>query len=82
VQRHRNPQRHRTPYLDEENTAPVDGYATLAASIGYRFGRYLAQIEGGNLTNRRPPVTSCEFGGESFYLAPARTLWFRLSYRL
>lgn len=69
-------------YLDEENTAPVDGYVTLAASVGYRFGRYLAQVEGSNLTNQRPPVTSSEFGSESFYLLPARTLWFRLSYRL
>ncbi len=69
-------------YLDEENTAPVGGYATLAGSLGYHFGRYLVQIEGENLTNQRPPVTSSEFGSGSFYLLPARTLWFRLSYKL
>lgn len=69
-------------YLDEENTAPVGGYATLAGSLGYRFGRYLVQVEGANLTNQRPPVTSSEFGSESFYLLPARTVWLRLSYKL
>jgi len=69
-------------YLDEENTAPVSGYATLAGSVGYRFGRYLVQVEGSNLTNQRPPVTSSEFGSESFYLLPARTVWLRFSYKL
>src|SRR5271169_570902 len=49
-------------YYDEENIAPVDGYATIAATVGYRFGRYLVALEGDNLTNQRPPVTSSEFG--------------------
>jgi iron complex outermembrane recepter protein len=69
-------------YLDEENTAPVGGYATLAATVGYRFGRYAIALEGENLTNERPPVTSSEFGSESFYLLNARTFWVRLSYKL
>jgi len=69
-------------YLDEENTAPVGGYATLAATVGYRFGRYSITLEGENLTNQRPPVTSSEFGSESFYLLNARTLWVRLGYKL
>ncbi|MEO7026434.1 MAG: TonB-dependent receptor [Caulobacteraceae bacterium] len=69
-------------YLDEENTAPVGGYATVAATLGYRFGRYLVALEGENLTNQRPPVTSSEFGSESFYLLNARTFWIRLGYRL
>ena len=69
-------------YLDEENTAPVGGYATLAATVGYRFGRYSVTLEGENLTNQRPPVTSSEFGSESFYLLNARTLWVRLGYKL
>jgi iron complex outermembrane receptor protein len=67
-------------YLDEENIAPVGGYKTLDATLGYRFGHYLIAAEGSNLTNRRPPVTSSEFGSESFYLLPARTLWLRLGY--
>jgi outer membrane receptor protein involved in Fe transport len=69
-------------FLDEENTAPVGGYATLAATLGYRFGRYSVSLEGENLTNERPPVTSSEFGSESFYLLNARTVWVRLGYKL
>ena len=69
-------------YLDEENTAPVGSYATLAATVGYRLGRYSITLEGENLTNERPPVTSSEFGSESFYLLNARTLWVRLGVKL
>jgi outer membrane receptor protein involved in Fe transport len=69
-------------YLDEENTAPVSGYTTLAGTVGYDFGRYAVTVEGENLTNVRPPVTSSEFGSDSFYLLNARTLWVRLSYKL
>jgi outer membrane receptor protein involved in Fe transport len=69
-------------FLDEENTAPAGGYATLAATAGYRFGRFLMAIEAENLTNQRPPVTSSEFGSESFYRLNARTVWLRLGYRL
>jgi iron complex outermembrane receptor protein len=67
-------------FLDEENTAPVGGYTTLDANAGYHFGRYRITIEGTNLTNQRPPVTSSEFGSESFYLLPARMLWLRVGY--
>jgi iron complex outermembrane receptor protein len=69
-------------YLDEENTAPVGGYTTLATSVGYRFGRYAVSVEGTNVTNRRPPVTSSEFGSESFYLLNGRTAWLKLGYCL
>jgi iron complex outermembrane receptor protein len=67
-------------FLDEENTAPVGGYTTLEANIGYSRGRYRITLEGTNLTNQRPPVTSSEFGSQSFYLLPARMLWLRLGY--
>ncbi|HEY7901714.1 MAG TPA: TonB-dependent receptor [Caulobacteraceae bacterium] len=69
-------------YLDEENTAPVGAYATLAATLGYRFGRTSITLEGENLTDQRPPVTASEFGSQSFYLLNARTLWLRLGYSL
>jgi outer membrane receptor protein involved in Fe transport len=69
-------------YLDEENTAPVGGYATLAATVGYRLDRYSIALEGTNLTDERPPVTSSEFGSESFYLLNARTVWLRFGYKL
>ena len=67
-------------YLDEENTAPVGGYFTLDANLGYAWDRYRVTLEGTNLTNQRPPVTSSEFGSQSFYLLPARMTWLRLGY--
>jgi prepilin-type processing-associated H-X9-DG protein len=69
-------------YLDEENTALVPGYTTLAATLGYKFGRYQASLEGTNLTNQRPPVSASEFGSESFYLLNARMIWLKLGYSL
>jgi iron complex outermembrane receptor protein len=69
-------------FLDEENTAPVGAYATLDANIGYAWGPYRLTLEGTNLTNQRPPVTSSEFGSQSFYLLPARMLWLRVGYAL
>jgi iron complex outermembrane receptor protein len=69
-------------FLDEENTASVGGYTTLAATVGYRFDRFLISLEGSNLTNQRPPVSASEFGSQSFYLLSARTLWLRLGYSL
>jgi iron complex outermembrane receptor protein len=65
-------------YLDEENTAQTGAYTTLAATVGYRFDRYLVALEGTNLTNERPPVSASEFGSQSFYLLNARMLWLRL----
>ena len=67
-------------FLDEENTAPVGGYMDLGANVGYRFGRYQLTLEGTNLSNQRPPVTSSEFGSQSFYLLPARMVWIRATY--
>ncbi len=69
-------------FLDEENTAPVAAYTTLAATVGYRFDRYQISLEGTNLTNQRPPVSASEFGSESFYLLNARMLWLKLGYSL
>jgi iron complex outermembrane recepter protein len=67
-------------FLDEENVAAIGGYTTLAANLGYRFGRYRVLVEGNNLTNQRKPVSASEFGSESFYLLNARTLWVRVAY--
>ncbi len=68
-------------YLDEENMAPVGGYTTFDASVGYTWGAYSVAVAGTNLGNQRPPVTASEFGSESFYLLPARMLWLRLRYQ-
>jgi iron complex outermembrane receptor protein len=65
-------------YLDEENTAPVGGYTTVDANVGYSWKQYRLTIDGTNLTNQRPPVSSSEFGSQSFYLLPARMIWLRL----
>jgi iron complex outermembrane receptor protein len=67
-------------YLDEENTARVGGYTTLDANLGYVWGPFRVTLEGTNLTNQRPPVTSSEFGSQSFYLLPARMTWLRVGY--
>jgi iron complex outermembrane receptor protein len=67
-------------FLDPENTAAVGGYSTLDANLGYGFGRIRVTLEGTNLTNQRPPVTSSEFGSQSFYLLPARMTWIRIRY--
>jgi outer membrane receptor protein involved in Fe transport len=69
-------------FLDEQNIAPVGGYATLAATLGYRMGRYDLTLEGTNLTDQRPPVTASEFGSQSFYLLNPRTLWVKLGFKL
>jgi iron complex outermembrane recepter protein len=67
-------------FLDPENTAAVGGYSTLDASLGYGLGRIRVTLEGTNLSNQRPPVTSSEFGSQSFYLLPARMTWIRIRY--
>ena len=67
-------------FLDEENTAPVGGFMTLHARVGYAWGRYKLSLDGTNLTNRRPPVTASEFCSQSFYLLPARMLWVKMGY--
>lgn len=67
-------------YLDEENMAPVGGYTTFDATVGYAFGALSVGVAGTNLSNQRPPVTASEFGSESFYLLPARMLWLRMGY--
>jgi iron complex outermembrane receptor protein len=67
-------------YLDQENTAPVGGYTTVDANVGYSWKKYQFTIEGTNLTNQRPPVTSSEFGSQSFYLLPARMIWLRFGF--
>jgi iron complex outermembrane recepter protein len=69
-------------YLDEENTAPVGGYATYDATVGYALNAWSLSLEGINLSNQRPPVTASEFGSESYYLLPARMLWVRVRYHL
>lgn len=75
-----DPRRVGRRYLDEENIAPVGGFTTVAATLGYRWDRYGVSFEGTNLTDRRPPVTASEFGSQSVYLLNGRQAWLKLSY--
>lgn len=61
-------------FLDRLNTAPVGGYATIDASLGYRLRTYTLSLTARNLTDRRVPVSGSEFGDQSFYLLPARQI--------
>ncbi len=69
-------------FLDDENISPVGGYPTWDANVGYSWSRIRVTIDGTNLTNRRDPSISSEFGSQSFYLVPARMIWLRAGYAL
>ena len=66
-------------FLDEANSAPATSYATIDASLGYRWSRFGLAVHGYNLTDRRPPVSQSEFGSGSYYLLPARAWFFDLT---
>jgi iron complex outermembrane receptor protein len=59
-------------YLNKRNTALADGYATLAASIGYKKDKWEARLSGRNLGDRRDPVAESELGDAQYYRLPAR----------
>jgi iron complex outermembrane receptor protein len=61
-------------YLNKRNTAPVGGYTTLAAGLGYRTGAWEFRVDGQNLTNRRNPVAESELGDSQYYLLPGRSV--------
>jgi iron complex outermembrane receptor protein len=60
-------------YLDKRNRALAGSYATLAALVGYRHGRFELRLSGRNLTDRRDPVAESELGDAQYYrLFPRR----------
>ncbi len=61
-------------YLNKRNTAPVGGYTTLAAGLGYRTGTWEFRLDGQNLTDRRNPVAESELGDAQYYLLPGRSV--------
>ena len=67
-------------YLNKRNTAPVDGYTTVDAGLGYRFKFWELRLDATNLTDRRDPVAESELGDAQYYLLPARTAWLNLHY--
>jgi outer membrane receptor protein involved in Fe transport len=54
-------------YLNKRNTALAEDYATLAALVGYRRGRYEVRASGRNLSDRRDPVAESELGHAQYY---------------
>ena len=67
--------------LNKSNTVEAGGYATVDASLGYRFGKYRVQLSGYNLTDRRDPVAESELseavtvtGTAGYYRLPGRYL--------
>ena len=54
-------------YLDKRNRALADSYATLAALVGYRRGRYEVRLSGRNLSDRRDAVSESELGDAQYY---------------
>jgi len=64
-------------FLTKRNTASNDPYTTLAAGLGYRFGKGEIRLDGDNLTDERPPVAESELGESQYYRLPARS--FRVS---
>ncbi len=67
--------------LNQRNTAPSPGYATFAASLGWREREWDLRISGQNLTDRRKPVAESELGDAQYYLLPGRQVSAALRYR-
>jgi iron complex outermembrane recepter protein len=61
-------------FLNKRNTALADGYGTLAASLGYRSGRFEVRADGWNLSDERAPVSESELGDAQYYRLPARRI--------
>ena len=61
-------------YLNQRNTAPSGGYATFAASLGWREKAWELRLSGQNLSDRRQPVAESELGDAQYYLLPGRTV--------
>jgi iron complex outermembrane receptor protein len=68
-------------FLNQRNTAPSGGYATYAASLGWREKRWELRLSGQNLTDQRKPVAESELGDAQYYLLPGRQATVSLRYR-
>ena len=61
-------------FMDMRNHAPLGGFATYDAGIGYRTGRWEFRLDGHNLGNSRDVVSESEFGDAQYYRMPARSV--------
>lgn len=68
-------------FLNQRNTAPTGGYATYAASLGWRERNWDLRLNGRNLTDRRKPVAESELGDAQYYILPGRQLVLSARYR-
>ena len=68
-------------FLNQRNTAPAGGYATFAASLGWREKAWDLRVSGQNLTDRRKPVAESELGDAQYYLLPGRQVTLSARYR-
>ena len=68
-------------YLNQRNTAPSGGYASFAASLGWREKAWDLRLSGQNLSNRRQPVAESELGDAQYYLLPGRRVALSARYR-
>jgi len=60
-------------FLNKRNSALAQEYATVAARVGYRSGRWEVHASGRDLTDRRDPVAESELGDAQYYrLFPRR----------
>jgi iron complex outermembrane receptor protein len=68
-------------FLNQRNTAPSGGYATFAASLGWREKAWDFRLSGQNLTDRRKPVSESELGDAQYYILPGRRVALSARYR-
>jgi outer membrane receptor protein involved in Fe transport len=62
-------------FLNKRNTAPVGGYTTWDAGLGYRFDAWEVRVDGYNLSDNRDPAAESELGDAQYYRMPARSYW-------
>jgi outer membrane receptor protein involved in Fe transport len=61
-------------FMNMRNTAPLGGFSTIDAGMGYRTARAEYRLDGRNLGNRRDVVSESEFGDAQYYRMPAMTV--------
>ena len=60
-------------FMNMRNSAPLPGFSTFDAGVGYRTGRWEFRVDGRNLGNSRAVVSESEFGDAQYYRMTAQT---------
>jgi len=66
-------------FLNRRNTAPVEGFATVGLSAGYRTPKWELRVDATNLGDRREPVSESELGDGQYYILPSRRVQAKLT---